>query len=104
MEIKTAVEFDKETTADQYPGTRGIGLSPTILSLEQYAILFQSMGLFRELTIGYIIQFFQQFTSINAIIYKCRFPLLDMGSYLSDSPWSISRFFPVLVLMGMDFT
>ncbi|RPB25348.1 D-xylose-proton symporter [Terfezia boudieri ATCC MYA-4762] len=64
MEIKAAVEFDKETTAEQYPGKHGIALS-----LSQYAMLFQSMGLFRRLAIGCIMQFFQQFTGINAIIY-----------------------------------
>ena len=64
MEIKAAVEFEKETTAEQYPGKHGIALS-----LAQYAMLFQSMGLFRRLSIGCIMQFFQQFTGVNAIIY-----------------------------------
>ena len=93
MEIKAAVEFDKETTIEQYPGKRGISLS-----LAQYAMLFQSMGLFRRLAIGCIMQFFQQFTGINAIIYYA--PTVSSicwhwGGYLSDN-----RFSPVSVLMG----
>lgn len=64
LEIKAAVEFDKETTAEQYPGKRGIALS-----IAQYGMLFQKIGLFRRLAIGCIMQFFQQFTGINAIIY-----------------------------------
>jgi len=81
MEIKAAVEFDKETTAEQYPGKHG-----TALSLAQYAMLFQRMGLFRRLATGCIMQFFQQFTGINAIIYYAptvSFHLLTWGYYLT---------------------
>lgn len=64
LEIKAAVEFDKETTDEKYPGKKGISLS-----LAQYAMLFQNIGIFKRLAIGCILQFFQQFTGINAIIY-----------------------------------
>lgn len=64
LEIKAAIEFDRVTTAEYYPGKKGISLS-----LSQYALLFQRMGLFRRLAVGCIMQFFQQFTGINAIIY-----------------------------------
>ena len=64
LEIKAAIEFDKETIAEKYPGKKGLSLS-----LAQYAMLFQNYGIFKRLAIGCIMQFFQQFTGINAIIY-----------------------------------
>ena len=64
LEIMAAVEFDKETISEKYPGKKGISLS-----LAQYAMLFQNFGIFKRLAIGCILQFFQQFTGINAIIY-----------------------------------
>lgn len=64
LEIKAAVEFDRETIEEKYPGKSGISLS-----LAQYGYLFQNLGIFKRLAIGCILQFFQQFTGINAIIY-----------------------------------
>ena len=64
LEIKAAVEFDKETTAEYYPGKKGFKLAAA-----QYLMLFQRRGLFKRLSIGCIMQFFQQFCGINAIIY-----------------------------------
>ncbi|KAI5806571.1 MFS sugar transporter [Peziza echinospora] len=74
LEIKAAVEFDKETTAEYYPGKKGFKLAAA-----QYLMLFQRRGLFKRLSIGCIMQFFQQFCGINAIIYYAPTVFSNLG-------------------------
>ncbi|KFY54942.1 hypothetical protein V496_07136 [Pseudogymnoascus sp. VKM F-4515 (FW-2607)] len=64
LEIKAAVLFDERTAAELHPGKSGISLT-----FAKVGMLFTNKGLFKRLSTGCIIMFFQQFTGINAIIY-----------------------------------
>ena len=63
LEIKASVIFDERTAQELHPGKKGLGLA-----LAKVGMLFTNKGLFRRLTMGCLIMFFQQFTGINAII------------------------------------
>ena len=63
LEIKAAVLFDERTATQLHPGKHGLGLT-----FAKVGMLFTNKGLFRRLSVGCIIMFFQQFSGINAII------------------------------------
>jgi len=68
-EIKAAVEFDRQVQKEKSPqhinnGARG----KFMIGLCGYRDLF-SKGIFKRLWLGCTLQFFQQFTGFNAIIY-----------------------------------
>jgi hypothetical protein len=63
LEIQASVLFDERTAKELHPGKEG-----TSLKLAKVGMLFTNKGLFRRLTMGCLIMFFQQFTGINAII------------------------------------
>ncbi|GAB5590991.1 hypothetical protein Unana1_05891 [Umbelopsis nana] len=68
-EIKATVEFDRQVEKERYPqhinnGARG----KFMIGLGGYLDLFRK-GIFKRLWLGCALQFFQQFTGINAIIY-----------------------------------
>ncbi|RUS28736.1 general substrate transporter [Jimgerdemannia flammicorona] len=68
-EIKAVVEFDREVLREKYPQhTNETRKSKIILGMNQYKDLF-SKGIFKRLVLGCLLQLFQQFTGINAIIY-----------------------------------
>jgi hypothetical protein len=67
-EIKATVEFDRQIEKERYPqhinnGARG----RFMIGLGGYRDLFRK-GIFKRLWLGCALQFFQQFTGINAII------------------------------------
>ncbi|KAF8534861.1 general substrate transporter [Trichophaea hybrida] len=64
LEIKAMVQFDQETAAERFPGKHGWRLD-----VSQYGTMFTRIGLFKRLAVGCVLQFFQQFSGINAIIY-----------------------------------
>ncbi|KAI4850834.1 general substrate transporter, partial [Aureobasidium sp. EXF-8846] len=64
LEIKAAVMFDERTAREQHPNKQGLSLS-----IAKVTMLITNKGLFRRLTLGCVLMFFQQFTGINAIIY-----------------------------------
>lgn len=64
LEIKAMVRFDRETAVERFPGKTGWRLG-----LAGYGTFFTRAGLFRRLAVGCVLQFFQQFSGINAIIY-----------------------------------
>ena len=63
LKIMAAVIFDERTAAELHPGKSGIPLTSA-----KFGMLFTNKGLFKRLSMGCIIMFFQQFTGINAII------------------------------------
>ncbi|KAJ5287888.1 Major facilitator-type transporter ecdD [Penicillium angulare] len=65
LEIKAAVLFDRETTAVLYP----TAATSWQITLERYKSLLTIRHLNRRLVIACLLQFIQQFTGINAIIY-----------------------------------
>lgn len=68
-EIRAEVLFEKEISKEMYPALQnGTFTSNLKLELKGYASLF-TPGLFPRLAIGCLINAFQQFTGINAIIY-----------------------------------
>ncbi|OZJ05111.1 hypothetical protein BZG36_01380 [Bifiguratus adelaidae] len=68
-EIKAVVEFDKEVARRDFPQyADGSGRSNFMLGLMRYRELFRP-GIFPRLCIGVLVNFFQQFTGINAVIY-----------------------------------
>ncbi|KAJ5650916.1 Major facilitator-type transporter ecdD [Penicillium longicatenatum] len=65
LEIKAAVQFDRETTSVLYPHA----ITSLQVTLERYKSLITVRHLNRRLFIACLMQFIQQFTGINAIIY-----------------------------------
>lgn len=65
LEIKAAVQFDRETTSVLYPHAK----TPIQVTIERYKSLITVRHLNRRLLIACLMQFIQQFTGINAIIY-----------------------------------
>lgn len=63
LEIMASVKFDERTAKELHPGKQGVSLA-----FAKVGMLFTNRGLFRRLTVGCLIMFFQQFTGINAII------------------------------------
>lgn len=63
LEIKAMVQFDAETAAEKFPGKKGWKLDAA-----QYGVMFTQSGMRKRMAIGCVLQFFQQFTGINAII------------------------------------
>ncbi|KAJ2957366.1 hypothetical protein NQZ79_g6916 [Umbelopsis isabellina] len=68
-EIKAIVEFDRQVERDRYPQyANGGSRARFMIGLGGYRDLFRK-GIFKRLWLGCALQFFQQFTGINAIIY-----------------------------------
>ncbi|KAJ5784555.1 Major facilitator-type transporter ecdD [Penicillium pulvis] len=65
LEIKAAVQFDRETASVLYPHAT----TPLQVTIERYKSLITVRHLNRRLLIACLMQFIQQFTGINAIIY-----------------------------------
>ena len=63
-EIKVMVRFDEQTARSVSPDASNFKQH-----LLQYKSIFVRIGLFKRLSISCILQFFQQFTGINAVIY-----------------------------------
>lgn len=57
LEIKASVTFDEKTARELHPNRKGIALT-----LAKVGMLFTNKGLFRRLSLGCILMFFQQFT------------------------------------------
>jgi hypothetical protein len=57
LEIKAAVMFDERTAREQHPNKQGLSLS-----IAKVTMLITNKGLFRRLTLGCVLMFFQQFT------------------------------------------
>lgn len=82
LEIKAAVIFDQRTAAELFPGKSGF-----MLHISEVSMLFTNRGLFRRLSLGCILMFFQQFSGINAIIYYA--PTIFGGLGLNGSTTSL---------------
>lgn len=82
LEILAAVRFDEETRREKYPGKKGFGLG-----VAQYMSLLTHRPTFKRLAIGCVLQFFQQFTGINAIIYYA--PTIFTGLGLNGTTTSL---------------
>ncbi|CAM0134779.1 hypothetical protein VKS41_000667 [Umbelopsis sp. WA50703] len=68
-EIKATVEFDRQVERERYPQyANGGARARFMIGLGGYRDLFRK-GIFKRLWLGCALQFFQQFTGINAIIY-----------------------------------
>ena len=65
LEIKAAALFDRETTKVLYPNAK----TSFEITMQRYKSLFTERHLNRRLFIACFMQFIQQFTGINAIIY-----------------------------------
>ncbi|KAJ5361709.1 hypothetical protein N7541_002553 [Penicillium brevicompactum] len=65
LEIKAASMFEQETRAAKYPNVSG----KIQIALREYKDLFVLRHLNRRLLIACMLQFIQQFTGINAVIY-----------------------------------
>ncbi|KAI5820078.1 general substrate transporter [Pyronema omphalodes] len=74
LEIKAMVQFDRETAMERFPGMTGWRLG-----LAGYGTLFTKKGLFKRLAVGCILQFFQQFSGVNAIIYYAPTIMSSLG-------------------------
>lgn len=67
-EIKATVEFDRQVQRERYPQHINNGAKGRfMIGLGGYMDLFRK-GIFKRLWLGCALQFFQQFTGINAII------------------------------------
>ncbi|KAJ5747111.1 uncharacterized protein N7511_008807 [Penicillium nucicola] len=65
LEIKAATIFEQETRAAKYPNSKG----KLQVAMREYKDLFVLRHLNRRLFIACMLQFIQQFTGINAVIY-----------------------------------
>lgn len=76
-EIKAIVEFDRQVERDRYPQyANGGARARFMIGLGGYRDLFRK-GIFKRLWLGCTLQFFQQFTGINAIIVSYIHPSIE---------------------------
>ncbi|KAK9235360.1 general substrate transporter [Lipomyces kononenkoae] len=65
MQIKVGARFDALTIKEKFPNAK----SPAQIAYQQYKELFTQRHLARRLFVACFLQFLQQFTGVNAIIY-----------------------------------